>query len=163
MQIRPFQPADHDTLLALAPRLTDGIAPWLDPAAVLAAAQGWIASAIANLGPTSAIFVAAANDGQPIGFVSVARHKHFTGEERAYIGELVVGQGHEGRGIAHALLAVVEDWAIAQELPTLELDTGAANSRARRLYRNLGYGEEGVKLVKILNSVTTSQTGRTTE
>ena len=33
-QIRLFQPCDRGQVLALAPRLTEGVAPWRDPAAV---------------------------------------------------------------------------------------------------------------------------------
>lgn len=151
--VRPFAPADRDAVLALAPRLTVGIAPWLDPDAVLTAARGWITAALDGIGPGGAVFVATDVEGRPIGFVSVARRAHFTGEERAYIGELVVAEGHEGRGVGRALLTATEEWAREQGLRMMELDTGAANTRAREFYRLLGYGEEGVKLVKLLRGV----------
>ena len=45
-QIRPFQPGDRSQILALAPRLTEGVAAWRDPAAVHRAAQNWIQTSI---------------------------------------------------------------------------------------------------------------------
>ncbi len=35
--IRPFRGEDREQVLALAPRLTEGVAPWRDPAAVASA------------------------------------------------------------------------------------------------------------------------------
>lgn len=162
IQIRPFVVEDRAALLALAPRLLVGIAPWLDPDAMLVAARGWIAGGIAKLGSDSAIFVATDCEGACIGFVSVARQTHFTGEERAYIGELVVATDAEGRGGGRALIAAAAEWAKAQGLPALELDTGAANARARGFYRRLGFGEESVKLVKRLEPSGDSAAGQAT-
>ena len=148
--IRPFTPGDRPALLAVAPRLTSGIPPWCDPVAMTATARGWIEGGIAALGADSAIFVAEDLGGACIGFISVARRRHFTGEERAYIGELVVADAAEGRGIGLALLSAAERWASARGLPALALDTGAANARAHGFYAQLDFGEESVKLVKRL-------------
>ncbi len=149
--VRPYSPADREAILALAPRFTVGIAPWLDPAAV-AAAHGWITDTLASVGPTGAVFVATGADDECLGFVSVARRTHFTGEERAYIGELAVATTAEAQGLGGALLTAAERWAHAQGFRAVELDTGAANDRARGFYRHLGYTEESVKLVKLLNT-----------
>ena len=149
--VRPYVPADREAILALAPRFTVGIAPWLDPAAVLAAAQGWIVDTLASVGPTGAVFVATGTGDECLGFVSVARRTHFSGEERAYIGELAVTATAEAQGLGGALLTAAESWAHAQGFRAVELDTGAANDRARSFYRHLGYAEESVKLVKLLS------------
>lgn len=151
VQVRPFIANDRAAILALAPRLTIGIAPWLDPTAMLKAARGWLEGGIAKLGPDSAIFVAVDGEGTCAGFVSVARQGHFTGEERAYVGELVVAAEAERRGIGGALVAAAEAWATSRGLSALELDTGAANGHARNFYRRLGFDEESVKLVKRLD------------
>lgn len=148
--IRPFRPADRPALLALAPRLTIGIAPWLDPAAMVEAARGWIEGGIAALGADRAIFIADDGRGGCGGFISVMRQRHFIGEERAYIGEFIVAASAEGSGVGRALLTAAEGWAADRGLPALELDTGAANTRARGFYAHLGFGEESVRLVKRL-------------
>lgn len=148
--IRPFAPGDRDAVIGLAPRLTIGIAPWLDPEAFLAAVHGWIEGSIAEIGPARAVLVAEDNQGRCVGFVSVGRSMHFTGVEQAYIGELAVTEASEGHGIGRALLVAAEAWARAQGYHLIALDTGAANTRARQFYSRLGYAEESVKLVKVL-------------
>jgi ribosomal protein S18 acetylase RimI-like enzyme len=42
IHIRPYRPADRDQVMAIAPRLTEWVASWRDPAAVLPAVQGWV-------------------------------------------------------------------------------------------------------------------------
>jgi len=60
-RIRPFRPRDRSQVLALAPRLTEGAAPWRDPAAVRRAAQNWIQTSIGTVGqPGHAVYVATA-------------------------------------------------------------------------------------------------------
>jgi len=57
--IRPFRGEDREQVLALAPRLTEGVAPWRDPAAVASAVAGWVASSLDSSGePGHAVFVA---------------------------------------------------------------------------------------------------------
>ena len=61
-------------MLSLATRLTIGVAPWRDPAAVAAAVRGWVMSSIID----AAVFVAH-DDHTVLGFVTVAERRHFTG------------------------------------------------------------------------------------
>ena len=148
--IRPFDPADRDAVLSLAPRLTIGIARWRDPDAFLAAARRWIEGSINGIGPDRAVLVAEDARGRCVGFVSVSRDVHFTGEEQAYVGELAVAAEVEGMGVGRALMAGAEEWAREHGYRLVALDTGAANARARGFYGRLGYAEESVKLVKVL-------------
>ncbi len=150
VRVRPFLPADRDAVLALAPRLMINLPPWRDPDIALAAARRWIAATIESLGPEHAIFVAEDSTGACLGFVSVERDTHWTGEAQAYVQELVVAEAVEGQGVGRALMAGVEAWAQAQGFHAVELDTGVANTRARAFYARLGYAEESVKLVKML-------------
>lgn len=150
VRIRPFLPADRDALLALASRLTINVPPWRDPGVALAATRGWIAKAIEDIGPGHALLVAEDLDGACVGFVTVQRDTHWSGEEQAYVPELVVAEAAEGRGVGRALMAGVEAWAREQGLRLVELDTGVANTRSRAFYARLGYAEESVKLVKVL-------------
>jgi len=48
--LRPYQPGDHAQVMTLAPRLTEWVAPWRDPAAVRTAVHGWIQDSIDALG-----------------------------------------------------------------------------------------------------------------
>ena len=146
--IRPYREDDHDVIIGLATRLAIGIAPWRSAKGMIAAAHGWVETAVTGIGEDQAIFVAEDTSGAVVGFVSVAKQREFTGEDQAYIGELVVDASAEGMGIGQRLLATVESWAIERGLPLLVLDTGAANGRARRFYERNGFLEESVRLTK---------------
>src|ERR1700740_238803 len=105
VQIRAYAPADRDAIMALAPRLTEGKAPWRDDDAWLAAVRSWITDAAESAGtPGKAVVV---------GVVHAAERTHFTGQIDAYVGELVTAAGHERRGIARALMDAAEEWGAA--------------------------------------------------
>lgn len=149
-QIRPFQPGDRSQVLALAPRLTHGVAPWRDPAAVRRAAHNWVQTSVDTADqPGHAVYIAIAGD-RVVGVVSIREQTHFTGQTDAYVGELVVASGMERRGIATALMNAAEAWAAQRDLAFLTLQTGAANQPARSLYRRLGYHEEELLLTKAI-------------
>jgi GNAT superfamily N-acetyltransferase len=149
--IRQFRDEDFPALLHLAARLTIGIAPWRSEAGMQAAAQTWVETSVARIGPEGAVFVAE-RAGEGVGFAPGAREVAFTGEAQAYIGELAVAAEAEGQGIDQALLAAVETWAREQRLSLLALDTGAANGRGRRFYARSGFQEESVRLTKVFTS-----------
>jgi ribosomal protein S18 acetylase RimI-like enzyme len=134
--------------MALAPRLTEGKAPWRDDEAWLAAVRGWIASAAESAGaPDNAVFVAVDGD-QIVGVVHAAERKHFTGQVDAYVGELITAAGQERRGIARALMQAAEEWGAARGLDYLTIETGMLNYSARAFYEAIGYLEEDVRLTK---------------
>jgi len=148
VQIREYTPEDRDPIMALAPRLTEGKAPWRDDDAWLAAVRSWIADAAESVGrPDNAVFVAVDGD-QVVGVVHAAERTHFTGQVDAYVGELVTAAGHERRGIARALMEAAEEWGAARGLDYLTLETGMLNHAARVFYQALGYAEEDVRLTK---------------
>ncbi|HLZ25319.1 MAG TPA: GNAT family N-acetyltransferase [Ktedonobacterales bacterium] len=149
-QVRPATATDHEFLVDLAQRLTIGVAPWRDPAAVLATMREFLLHDLEEMGPDSTVFIATAPDDTPVGAATIGRGKSFTGEAHAYLGELAVVAEVEGQGAATALLAAVEEWAREQCLGLVVLDTGAANSHARRFYSRYGYAEETVRLAKVL-------------
>lgn len=150
VQIRPYELADRESVLALADRLAVGIAPWRSGEGMRGAAQRWTMASIDGIGPRRCVLVAEASDGAVVGFVSVARETNFTGEPQAYIGELAVAGQAEGQGVGSALIAASEAWAQDLDLELVVLETGAANARARQFYAKLGYAEESVKLAKVL-------------
>jgi len=136
--------------MTLAPRLTEWVAPWRDPAAVRTAVHGWIQDSIDALGrPGHAVYLAVDGD-TIVGVITVSERAHFTGQIDAYVGELAVRAGMERRGIATRLMNAAETWAARRGLPFLTLDTGAANQPARSLYHALGYQEEDVRLAKAI-------------
>jgi ribosomal protein S18 acetylase RimI-like enzyme len=146
--VRPYRPVDRERAILLAPRLTEGTAPWRDPAGTLRAVEVAVRSAIDSFRtPGHAVFVAEA-DGEMVGLVTVSERMSFTGQREAYVGWLAVQAGMERRGIGTALMTVAERWAIRRRVSCITLETGAANHAARSLYQVLGYEEEDIRLTK---------------
>jgi GNAT superfamily N-acetyltransferase len=83
-----------------------------------------------------------------IGFACASDRRHWSGEPRCHLGELVVAEEAEGRGIGRLLVGGVTAWATERGL-RVELDTGAANTGARAFYAALGFREEAVRLVAV--------------
>ncbi len=148
MQVRRYAEADRASVMALAPRLTEGVAGWRDRRAVRGAVLDWVAGSLAAAeADDHAVFVVE-DDGMVLGFVTCGEQEHFTGEVDGYVGELVVAGGGVRRGVGSALMAAAEQWAADRGLAHLTLETGAANTAARRFYGALGYRDEDVRLTK---------------
>lgn len=146
--VRPADERDHDDIRALAGRLTIGTAPWLDPDGVDAAVRSWVADDLAApAGADRLVLVAEAPSGL-VGFACASKREHWSGEQRCYLGELVVAEGAEGQGIGRLLVTSVTAWAKRLGL-RVELDTGASNTPARAFYAALGFREEAVRLVAV--------------
>lgn len=148
--VRDYDSADRDDVLRLAERLTIGVAEWRDTEQVLAAARKWVEDSIDARGADSTVLVAEGEQGERLGFVSVARKTHFSGDLQAYVGELVVDAAAEGRGVGRQLMLSAEAWARERGLRFITLDTGAGNAGARAFYGRLGYLAEDVSFTKVL-------------
>jgi ribosomal protein S18 acetylase RimI-like enzyme len=148
--VRSYEPRDRDRVLRLAERLQEGVAPWRDPTAFRAAVKEWVREAVdSDANEKRAVFVAE-DGGEVVGFVTTSTRRHFAGDLEAYVGELVVDRGAEGRGVGRRLMTAAEEWGCREGLAHITLDTGAANARARAFYRALGYEEEDIQLTKLL-------------
>ena len=148
IQIRPFQAADRDGVMTLAPRLTEWVCAWREPEAVLAAVRGWVGGSADKAGDDDHAFYVAVAGEQTVGLVTVCEQAHFSGQVDAYVGELVVAPGWEGRGVGSRLMQAAEGWAAGRGLAFITLDTGADNGPARGLYTSLGFIPEAVRLTK---------------
>jgi GNAT superfamily N-acetyltransferase len=147
--VRRAEPRDHERILTLTPRLSEGAAPWRPARGFAAAAAGWLEGALADHDDDRPVLVAEV-DGRVAGVVAASAAAHFSGSSDCYLGELAVAAEHEGHGIGRALVGRVEAWARERGLATVTLETGAANHRARRFYAALGFVEEQVQLTKPL-------------
>ena len=141
---------DRTFVLNLAPRLLIGMPSWRDPQLWLTAFQNWITASIEQHGQTAMVFVAEDDHGERLGFATLSHETHFTGERQAYINELANSEVAEGRGVGTALIAACEHWARNEGYRILALSTDAANARALGFYHHLGFRDEDVKLVKVL-------------
>jgi GNAT superfamily N-acetyltransferase len=148
--VRPYSPDDRVFVLGLAARLTIGMPPWRDPKRCISAVQSWIAGSVSQHGNATMVFVAEDEHGERLGFATVTHETHFTGERQTSIGELATSEAAEGHGVGRALIEACEQWARSQGDRVLALATGAANTRALGFYHHLGYRDEDIKLIKLL-------------
>ncbi len=153
--IRPATDGDKESILALAPRLAIGVAPWRNQAEALEAGRRWLEDSLAAAAAgNGAVLVAADNSkrrgqaGAVAGVISIEPTRHFTGEQDGYIGELVVAEHASRRGIGRALITAAEAWARDHGLENLTLLTGVFNTEARAFYASLGFAEEEVRLTR---------------
>ena len=99
--------------------------------------------------PSSAAFAAIA-DGRWVGTMS----GYIDDGRPLLVGVYVTPDFRGASGVADALLAAVEHWAL-QHGDTLTLHVHADNARARRYYEKRGYVETGVTLPYVLNAAET--------
>jgi ribosomal protein S18 acetylase RimI-like enzyme len=150
IEIRAAAGGDKAAILALAPRLAEGVAPWRDQAAARAAGRRWLEESLDAAAAGDGTVLVAVGEDTVLGVISVRPSRHFTGERDGYIGELAVAADSAGRGIGRALVAAAADWARDHDLVNLTLHTGAANTAARAFYAALGFAEEDVRLTRAL-------------
>jgi len=149
--IRPYRLQDRQEAMSLAGRLEIGVAPWRDPDAVRATVVGWVRDSLDSCTAEDREVFVAVDAARLVGVVTVGQRQHFTGETDAYVGELVVAEGMERRGVGTLLMQAAEEWGRRRGLQYLTLETGAANSPAKAFYSSLGYQEEDVRLTKELD------------
>lgn len=152
MLIRRARDTDRSAVLALVPRLVGGFTPppWRDPAAMTATDLDVVAEALRSTVDDPSVFVADL-EGVIAGFVHVrSLEDYFRRRRHGHVADLVVAEGHEGRGIATALLEHAEAWSRAQGYDWMTLGVFEENIRAERLYRNLGYRRDVVRLLQPL-------------
>lgn len=145
IEVRPCRQEDADAVLALAPRLVEGVPPWRDAGRVRTAVNAWVVGSIDHGDSDEPVLVAVV-DATVVGFVSARCRDHWTGDREAYVGELIVDRAYERRGVGRALMNAVVAWARQRGLSSVALDTGAANEQARAFYAHLGFREEAVRL-----------------
>jgi len=151
-RIRPARPSDSDWITALAPRLHEfGPPPWREVADMNAAVAAGLARDLADPPPGAAMFAAEDADGTPLGFVSLRTDRdYFSDEPVGHVTDIVVAKAGEGRGVGRALLATAERWAEEHGYPWLTLHVFDGNDRARRLYEQVGYVPEWLRMLKPL-------------
>lgn len=149
-RIRQATEADRAFLEEIAPRLTIGVAPWIDRDKMLKTMRGYLLFDLEKMKDDSTVFIAVGGDDKAVGVATVNSDYHFTDEPQAYLGELAVREDVERQGVGGALLDAVEQWARERGLSWVALETGSRNTRAREFYARHGYGEESVRLVKPL-------------
>ena len=149
IRIRSAQSADLSFILDLLPRLVAfGPPEWRNPAQMTQVDQGVLTQAVQLPSPNHGVFIAETH--QPVGFVHLIQNTDYYEQTHAHIADLAVAAAAEGQGVARALLAYAETWALARGFTTLTLSVFSQNQHARRIYEKAGFGEDIIKYVKPL-------------
>ena len=148
ISIRAYCEADRAAVLALAPRLTEGVAPWRRPDAVAAAVVGWVEHDLVDAAEPGRVVLVADVDGAVAGFAAGEERSHWSGDLDLYVGELVVSADKAGSGVGRALVEAMTAWASERGIGRLTLETGAANRAALAFYERLGFEPEDVRLTR---------------
>jgi ribosomal protein S18 acetylase RimI-like enzyme len=150
LTIRAATGADADAVRSLADRLREGVAPWRDETAVTTAVRRWVEGSLDAMDEPGHAVLVAENAGTILGFVTMSPGSHWSGAIEPSIGELVVAPEAESKGIGKALVEAAMDHARSEGHTRISVSTGAANARARALYRRLGFEDEDVTLSREL-------------
>jgi GNAT superfamily N-acetyltransferase len=128
-----------DELAALVVEAVEGGASvgFLAPLDRAAAAIWWRERAAAVEAGSHRVWIAR-DDERVAGTIGLVKALLPNARHRAEVAKLIVRPSARGRGVGRALLAAVEEWAAAEGLTLLVLDT-ETESIAERLYRSAGW------------------------
>lgn len=138
MEIRAFEPADENAVVALWTGVFAYTAPHNDPAT----------SIRHKMAAQPDLFFVAVEGGVPVGTVMGGYDGH-----RGWVYSLAVSPSARRRGIGTALMRHVERELAARGCPKVNLQVLAANAATVAFYQTLGYAvEERVSMGKLLGT-----------
>jgi RimJ/RimL family protein N-acetyltransferase len=148
MQIRTATDADAEPLRRYAEALFSEDLPGIfrRETPTLAEEAEFIRS---HLGPENATMLLAEDEGRIIGLLAFMGR---TRAEEAHGGEfgLSVAEGYRGRGIGTALIGALVAWAPEHGVSRIEVVAWSNNPGAARLYRRLGFVDEGLARAAVI-------------
>jgi ribosomal protein S18 acetylase RimI-like enzyme len=117
-----------------------------------AKAEADLAAQLPNGLRTDNTYVYAIEDeaGSMVGHAFVGRRPDAAGDEVAFIYDIWLDERARGRGLGRAAMVALEDEVRRLGLERLRLNVFGHNTRARALYRSLGYEELSVLMGKSL-------------
>ncbi len=152
INIRHASINDKAFIISLVPRLTEfGLPLWRKEQGMTDTDSGILADRLLNEYPDTVIFIAEDENNTALGFIHIQPGNDiYNKEKHGHISDVIVAPGADGRGIGRLLMNKAEEWARSKEFRWLTLTVFAQNTRARELYKNIGYGEDMIKCVKEL-------------
>lgn len=154
MRIRPATPEDVPNVLPMVRKICELHAAW-DPEKYTLKGDPtksygpWLTRQAKD--STSAFLVAEADDGGLAGFlIGAVEHDIpiYRVVEVGFVHDVWVEPEHRGSGVGRALLEAATAHFRAQGLSQVRLETAAPNEGARRLFRELGFHEFAVTMLK---------------
>lgn len=152
IRVRPATKEDLPAIAALAPRLHEfGPPPFRPVERMNRAVIEGLTEGLVDPPEGTKLVVAEGPDGAVAGFIYlVTTTDFFTQENHGHVSDLVVAREGEGRGVGRALLRAGEDWARGLGYRLLSLNVFDDNERAKRIYEQIGYETDTIRMVKTL-------------
>jgi ribosomal protein S18 acetylase RimI-like enzyme len=153
IQIRTAKTEDMEFIVSLVSRLTGGfeLPSWRESKQMNAVDAEVLSRVLLTNPPESIILVAEDKNGISLGFIHLnVSTDYYNPEKHGHISDIIVAPNGEGRGVGKALMAAAEEWGRNNGFKYLTLNVFKNNTRARRLYEKLGYGEDTIKYRKEL-------------
>lgn len=143
---------EYERIKTLAQRLADFESPiWRDKTEIIAGDLRVIERYFKNDLPSSWMFAACEN-GEVLGFILFELRKDFFNQEDVmYIADLAVDKNAAGKGIGRSLVKLAEQESSKLGISSITLNVFQENSIALHMYRSLGYHDEVVGMIKIMN------------
>ena len=143
---------DKAFILSLIPRLTEFNLPiWRDSSQMIAVDTEVLINKLINQPADTTIFIAEDEEGQSLGFIHLqSGSDYYNKEEHGHISDIIIAPEAEGRGIGRILIERAEEWAHTKGYRSLSLSVFTQNQRAREVYKRMGFGEDIIKYVKML-------------
>jgi ribosomal protein S18 acetylase RimI-like enzyme len=150
VQIRPADVSDRDFIFSLLPRLVEFEIPSCRTQEQMTAGDRRVLErALSTNPPGTAVFIAQDSDRISLGFIHLTTAvDYYTEEKHGHISDIVVASAGEGRGIGRLLMTAGEEWAREQGYRLMTLSVFLQNTRARKLYEKLGFGEVMLRYIK---------------
>jgi GNAT superfamily N-acetyltransferase len=114
--------------------------------------EKWKASLERLLGRFAVVLIAEADTG-PVGFLAAkirTPSPPFLSNPVGFVSEVFVAESQRGLHIGKRLMESVEQWFRGQDIQRIELQVIMDNTIARNSYRNWGWKEELVQMVRHL-------------
>jgi ribosomal protein S18 acetylase RimI-like enzyme len=153
IKTRPATIHDKEFILSLIPRLIEfGPPSWRDASNMIEVDNNVLAEKLNNPSNEAVIFIAEDDQDNPLGFIHVhSGDDYYNKEPHGHIGDIIIAPEGEGRGIGRILIEKAEEWARSRGFRWLTLTVFTQNQKAREVYKHLGFGEDVIKCVKLLD------------
>ena len=108
----------------------------------------YITEMLAQTSEPSATFIVEINN-VALGFIHVRTHKDgISGETCGTVPLLAVSPATQSMGVGKILMTAAEIWAQEQGYRLLHLEVFANNTKAHSFYKNLGFEDETLHMIK---------------
>ena len=151
--VRSANADDDEFIFSLIERFVDFDLPkWRRRNVVVEGIRADLSRNLEEPPPGSFLFVAEDDSsGERVAFLHLQTvTDYFTGHQNCHVSDIAVAREYGGKGIGKALMAYAERFAREHRYERLQLNVFPGNERARKLYEELGYGVDMIRMVKPL-------------